>query len=99
MREDWVGSMIEFRSAIPDIFGCVFKLKPMPRKQAPPIFRIPLKDEPYKITDEFIAIVLDDLAAQYVRQQKENFAAARLLLPEEADPFIELPALQVLLDE
>ena len=42
MREDWVGSMIEFRKSIPDIFSNYFKLNPITRSRASDILTLPI---------------------------------------------------------
>jgi hypothetical protein len=95
MREDWVGSMIEFRSAIPDIFTSTYKVPAMRQSRAAPILKLPLESAGYQIEDETIDHILKDLAKEYVIQQRENFAAARLIPAPAEDPYVELPALQL----
>lgn len=99
MREDWVGSMVEFRRALPDIFSDVYKLLPMTKARAAPILRLPLMSAGYEIDDETVEYILNDLSDQYVVQQRENFAAARLVPAPSDDPYVELPALQIIAEE
>src|SRR5262249_38919420 len=44
MREDWVGSMIVFRDAIPDIFNCTYRLDPIRRSKAATALVLPLEN-------------------------------------------------------
>ena len=99
MREDWVGSMIEFRRSIPDIFTNYFKLDPITRSRAGDILTLPLKGVGIKVETKVVDKILDDLVQAYSMNQKERFAEVKLTPSPQKDPFIELPALQVLADK
>jgi hypothetical protein len=99
MREDWVGSMIEFRKSIPDIFGNYFKLDPIKRSQAGDALSLPLESIGMKFEPEAVEQILDDLVQAYSINQKKRFSEVKLTPSPKDDPFIELPALQVLADE
>jgi hypothetical protein len=98
MREDWVGSMIEFRKEIPDIFGGYFKLAPLRRSTARPAIQLPLERHGFEPSPELMARLLDDLCTIYSQQQLSEFSAVKLMRSDETDPYLELPALQVVLD-
>jgi hypothetical protein len=95
MREDWVGSMIEFRSAIPDIFSNYYKLFPIRKSKASYALTLPAEKSGFKFDKLLVQRILTDLSDSYGLQRDEQFVAARLERSPEHDPFIELPALQV----
>ncbi len=96
MREDWVGSMIEFRKSIPDIFSDYFKLNPITRNRASHVLKIPLeKFSGMQFEEEAVERILDDLVDAYSINQKKHFSEVKLTPSPKDDPFIELPALQV----
>jgi hypothetical protein len=98
MREDWVGSMIAFRRAIPDIFSNYFKLEPITRSRAGDVLVMPLESVGVSIDGGTVETVLDDLADAYEQTQKKRFSDVNLTPSRKGDPFIELPALQVVAD-
>lgn len=98
MREDWVGSMIEFRRAIPDIFTNYFKLNPITRRRASAVLTQPLVAAEVEFELHFGDEVLDDLAQMYSLNQSREFAEVKLTRSPQEDPFIELPALQIVAD-
>lgn len=100
MREDWVGNMIEFRRAVPDIFTNYFKLNPLTRSRAGNILTLPLRTTVgLSFENKAVEQLLDDLVQAYSINQKESFSEVTLTPSPEGDPFIELPALQVLADK
>ena len=99
MREDWVGSMIEFRKAIPDIFGNYFKLNPITFSSAKDVLKVPLKTVNISFEDNAVGQILSDLAQAYQIDQKRRLSEVMLTPSPKDDPFIELPALQVLADK
>ena len=98
MREDWVGSMIAFRDAIPDIFSSSYRLDPIRRSRAGAALTLPLKKVSCEIGGDVTERMLNDLADFYRRQQKSDSSAIHLMPSPPDDPFIELPALQALGD-
>ena len=94
MREDWVGSMIEFRPAIPDIFSSYYKLPPMRPARALPALQLPLRALGYTMEDAVARRILLDLADCYPYPEDRHFEAAR----DGGDrqlAYFELPALQI----
>jgi conflict system STAND superfamily ATPase len=98
MREDWVGSMIVFRDAIPDVFNCTYRLDPIRRSKAAPALMLPLQNTGVQLDDAVASRILDDLADFYRRQQGRDDVAIHLTPSRPDDPFIELPALQTVAD-
>jgi hypothetical protein len=96
MREDWVGSMIEFRKAIPDIFSNYFKLDPIRRSRAADILKLPLRSVRIDMRDDVITRILDDLANVYVATQEARYGEVSLTRSPKNDPYIEVPALQII---
>jgi hypothetical protein len=94
MREDWVGSMVTLRDMIPDVLNCVYRLDPMRVSAAPAALTRPAESVGITIPASLATRVLDDLAAFY-RHQQRTLGAAHLTPSEIDDPFIELPALQI----
>jgi hypothetical protein len=94
MREDWVGSMIEFRTAIPDIFSFYYKLAPIRVKYALPALDLPLADAGFKIEKKVADRILLDLADCFPSPvgQDEN---GRRRQPSGENSYLELPALQI----
>ena len=99
MREDWVGSMVEFRQQVPDIFGSYFKLAPLRRKQAPAALLLPLATHNISISDDLVERLLSDLCHIYETQQLLEFSPVKLMRSDKNDPYLELPALQVVAEE
>lgn len=99
MREDSVGSMIEFRNAIPDIFRDCFKLEPITRSRAGHVLTLPLESIGMPIEQAAVDAILNDLATSYARIQQDRFSDVNLTPSPTDDPFIELPALQVVADK
>jgi hypothetical protein len=98
MREDWVGSMIEFRSVIPDIFTHYYKLNPIRSKQAGDVLTMPLELREIAIPDGVTSRIIGDLTAEYSRNQADRRNLMNLPLSPTDDPYLELPALQVVAD-
>jgi hypothetical protein len=98
MREDWVGSMVQFRHGIPDVFGSCFKLEPLRVSQALPALIDPAKRFGVTFEQDLPEQILTDLSAFYSVLQKRSFAAVHLTPSGDDDPYIELPALQVLME-
>lgn len=97
LREDWVGSMIEFRSAIPDIFMSYYKLNPITKSQARAVLEASLRSFGQGWEPALLTRILDDLSANYA--YAESVRLAQIVAPGYADdPFIELPALQIVAD-
>src|SRR5215469_3429042 len=51
MREEWVGSMIEFRNSIPEIFGSYFRLQPIRMNVARSVITKPLERAGIRIAE------------------------------------------------
>lgn len=98
MREDWVGSMIAFRRAIPDILNSTFRLDPIRRSRAAPALAIPAARAGYILEEDTAKLILADLCRYYEQQQQKGLFAVRLTRSPADDPFIELPALQAVGD-
>ncbi len=90
--------MIAFRKTIPDVFSNYFKLNPLQRSRSSEILRLPLTHRGLSIEDETVGRILDDLADCYSMNAGERYAEVNLTPTTPSDPFIELPALQVLAD-
>ncbi len=99
MREDWVGSMIEFRDVIPDIFSYYFKLNPIQRSRAKDAITVPASSVGMEFEDEAIEKILDDLVEAYSINQQNRYSEVKLTLSPSNDPYIELPALQVVMEK
>jgi hypothetical protein len=99
MREDWVGSMIEFRREVPDIFGSYFKLAPLRKTQAAPALTIPLDERRIHLDKNLLDRILTELCDLYDTQQLQEFSPVKLVPADKHDPYLELPALQVVADE
>jgi hypothetical protein len=95
MREDWVGSMIEFRPSMSDIFSSYFKLAPLRKSKAAYALTLPAKSAGIDMDANLVARILDDLSECYATERREIFSATRLQSSPDEDPFIELPALQI----
>jgi hypothetical protein len=98
MREDWVGSMVEFRQAIPDIFAACYKLEPIRVSQATPAVSLPLERIGITVESELPKRLLTDLSSFYSVLQKRSFTSVHLTPSRDQDPYIELPALQVIME-
>jgi hypothetical protein len=99
MREDWVGSMIAFRSAIPDVLNSSFRLDPIQRSTAAPALVLPAVRAGYVPEEQAVKLILADLGKYYDQQQQRGLLAVRLTRSLAGDPFIELPALQAVDDK
>lgn len=95
MREDWVGSMIAFRRAIPEIFSYYYRLTPIRRSAAGPVLELPLEGTGYRFGEKAVERILDDLTEVYSSVQRDRFGAIRLAVSPHEDPYVELPALHV----
>lgn len=95
MREDWVGSMIAFRQAIPDIFINYYRLSPLSRGKAMSILSHPLESSGLQWESGLVERVVDDLVLSYSANQSNRFSGVDLMPSPAEDPYIELPALQV----
>jgi hypothetical protein len=93
MREDWVGSMIEFRTAIADIFSAYYKLAPMRRDHARPALQLPLTACGYQMSDSVADLILRDLARCFSSVVADDTPDGRRR--ERQVAYIELPALQI----
>lgn len=98
MREDWVGSMVQFRHAIPEVFSSCYKLEPLRVSQALPALVNPPKRVQVNLQKDLPERILNDLSTFYSVLQKESFAQVHLTPSGEQDPYIELPAMQVLME-
>lgn len=98
MREDWVGSMIEFRACIPEIFGQSFKLDPLRSERAFQVLQTVLETRHIQFDNETIRHIVADLASYYGRLQSDTYGDIKLTRSPSEDPFVEPPALQVLAD-
>jgi RDD family len=98
LREDWVGSMIEFRAAIPDIFHSYYKLNPILRSQARQILSAPLARVGFAWQNGVLDRVLDDLVANHAANERVRLGQAAAAPMNRADPFLESPALQIVAD-
>jgi hypothetical protein len=98
MREDWVGSMVQLRHEIPTILSNCFKLEPLRVSQA----AVALQETTRRVGAQFetgvAECILRDLSAFYSVLQKQSFAAVHLTPSRMADPYVELPAVQVLME-
>lgn len=92
MREDLVGSMIEFRTVIPDVFAFYYKLPPLKRKCALPALQLPLRAVQSDISDDVANAILFDLSHCYPLPGQAGGARRSLNMES---PYIELPALQI----
>jgi hypothetical protein len=94
MREDWVGSMIEVRRAIPPIFTNYFKLDPLRRAAGANVLTEPLKGTEYRFAGEAVEAILTDLARAYLETRlPDTRPSPSLAAADEA--FVELPALHI----
>lgn len=98
MREDWVGSMIEFREAIPDIFNHFYKLNPLSQSEAKLVLRAAFKASGIVDSNDIIDRITADLALLYRQIQTQPFGDVNLARTPEEDPYVEAPALQVVAD-
>lgn len=87
MREDWVGSMIEFRPVIPDVFNYYYKLAPITTENAVAALQLPLSGVGETMDLPVVHRILADLAACF--PSPESQAQPR------TTAYIELPALQI----
>ena len=94
-----MGSTIEFRKEVPDIFASYFKLAPLRKGQAPAAVTIPLADRNIEVSPDLLERVLSDLSALYDQQQLLEFSPVKLVPSDKKDPYLELPALQVIAEE
>ncbi len=99
MREDWVGSMIAFRKVIPDIFVSYYKLSPLGRKRAADVLTFPIGRLHMSWETEAVEVVLNDLTRSYSESQTNRFNGIDLTPSPTNDPYVELPALQVVADQ
>jgi len=99
MREDWVGSMIAFREAMPDVFSNYYKLDPLRRSKAETVLNLPLERLGLAWGVGVTNRILDDLARAYSRNQADRFNGINLTPSPQDNHFIELPALQVVAEE
>jgi hypothetical protein len=95
MREDWVGSMIEFRDEIPELFVNYFKLHPLRRSQGLTVLREPLQPFGLTFPQETAERILDDLATAYSANMRSQRGAMLGVPSPSEDPFLEAPALQI----
>lgn len=98
MREDWVGSMIEFRTAIPEIFANYYKLGPLTRDKARDVLTKPLEDRGITYESAVIEQILRDLVHSYRTGQQDSYSDIKYTRPLHHEEYIELPALQVVAD-
>jgi hypothetical protein len=99
MREEWVGSMIEFRDTIPGIFGSYFRLQPIHANVARQVLTVPLARIGKRMSEDAMSQILADLAGCYRAYQSEHRLAAGLPISPDDNPFVELPALQLVCDQ
>ena len=99
MREDWVGSMITFRRAIPEIFASYYRLAPLACRSAATVLKRPLEQRGLAWEEGVVSELLSDLARAYSANQADRFNGINLTPSRVDDPYIELPALQIVADE
>ena len=99
LREDWVGCMIEFRQAIPTVFHHYFKLNPLTVSRASAILRVPPIQFGVTFQADAVQHILTDLSACYSNNLREKGNVLALVPSDSEDPYIELPALQILADK
>lgn len=95
MREDWVGSMIEFRPVIPDIFAYYYKLHPMLKDQAKPALQLPLAETGLEMENAVAERILADLAGSFPSAEDFSNRSQHSSRRDRSDAYIELPALQI----
>jgi hypothetical protein len=101
MREDWVGSMIEFRRTIPTAFNDCFKLNPLRRSAARHVLTWPLRAAGHGqvFASDAVDAILADLAQAYGETRAHRTWGAFSESAEGEDGFIELPALQIIAEK
>lgn len=93
LREDWVGSMIAFRRAIPEIFANYFRLAPITSRRAEHVLTLPFcQGEGFSAAAR--EQILADLAACYVESDAPDRGHGERSC-QAAEAFVELPALQI----
>ena len=97
LREDWVGSMIALKHAIPEIFSYTFKLSPLKKSQAANALRFPLKEVGFEIENDLVKRLTEDLAKSHSINQSNPSTNGKLNTND--DSYIELPALQIVADK
>jgi hypothetical protein len=95
MREDWVGSMIEFRPVIPDIFSFYYKLHPLLEEQAKLALTMPLAGTGYTMENVVAERILGDLSAAFPSSDDFSTLSAHRSRENRTASYIELPALQI----
>jgi hypothetical protein len=98
MREDWVGSMVVFRHAIPDLLTSIHRLEPIRVSQSKPAITYPLERVGVGTEPGLAERILEDLSAFYDVLQKQSFLAVHLAPSEEGDAYVELPAIQIVME-
>jgi hypothetical protein len=98
MREDAVGSMIELRTRIPDIFANVLRLAPLRMSKARFALTFPASEADITIEEALVDRILSDLAAAYSWARERQTTRTRLQESPGDDKFVELPALQIVAD-
>lgn len=100
MREDWVGNMLELRKDIPEILSNMYQLPPIRRTAAAPVLEYPLEALNLGFESGVVDRILTDLSEFYsVLQRRQQYTALRLSRSPEKDPYLELPALQVVAEK
>jgi hypothetical protein len=100
MREDWVGSMMGLRGQIPDVLLNMYQLAPLRRNQAVFVLEYPLESVKKEFAPGVVTRILDDLSGFYsVLQRRQQYTAVRLSLSPETNPYLELPAVQVVAEK
>ena len=99
MREEWVGSMIEFRDTIPGIFGSYFRLQPIHVDVARKVLTVPLQRIGKSMSEDAVDQILADLAECYRDYQREHRLTAGLPISPDDNPFVELPSIQLVCDQ
>jgi hypothetical protein len=99
MREDWVGSLIEFREVIPEIFSNTFKLLPLKVSAAAAVLELPLEQQKIYIDKKVVQRIIGDLSQFYQVLQRQRYSRVQFSMPLPEDPFIELPALLLIAEK
>lgn len=95
MREDWVGSMIEFRTELPDLFLNYFKLDPLRHSRCHTVLSRPLEKRAMHFDPAAAARIADDLAEAYSLNARSSVGGMQAPQTRDSDPFVEAPALQL----
>jgi TM2 domain-containing membrane protein YozV len=97
MREDWVGSMIVLRRAIPEVFKDTYRLLPLTETSAAHVLTDSL---PQGDTFEAAAVtrIISDVADYYRRIEKRRLGRIDLDRSKATDRLVDLSALQIVAD-